>query len=405
MLLETMKLMLIRMLKNFRRKKFFSPIFVIALTIFIDISGFGIVLPLLPFYAQSFGANSLQLGMLVGSFSIMQFIFSPLLGALSDSKGRKPILLISIFFSGLSFVLFAFANSLLILLISRLIAGMATESAVARAFVADVTEENERSSAMGKVGAAFGAGFVVGPVLGGLLSNFGFFGPGIGAAILTLVNFVSVLLFLPSKSNLTETGFSYSNYINAFKLGFNRPKIGIVLGINFIVTLAFSAIPVILPLLGISFFAFQEIEMSYFFMYIGLVQIFLQGFLIGRLVKKFGDELLIVFGSLLMAIGTFAVALYANLSLFILSVTLISGGISILNTIIPSFISKRTSSKNQGKGMGLINSVSNIAQIFGPLLGGITFEFAGLFFSFLLSTVFLLVAFGLSCRTFQTCRF
>lgn len=387
-------------------KRLFSPVSVIVMTIFIDISGFGIVLPLLPFYANSFGGSSFDLGVLVASFSIMQFFFSPILGGLSDRVGRRPVLLLSIFFSGVSFVLFAVANSIILLLLSRLIAGMATESAVARAYIADITPKERRSAGIGKVGAAFGAGFIIGPVIGGLLSEFGFFGAGIAAAFLTLINFVSVFLFLPEsldyKSRTSSIGFE--NYLGVFRTGLKKPKIGLVLVINFIITLAFSAIPVILPLLGISFFSFREVEMSYFFVYIGFVQVVLQGVLIGRFVKRFGEEIMIVLGSLLMAVGTFSVSLYASIPLFVFGVSLIAGGIGVLNTVIPSFVSNRTSSKEQGGGMGLVESVGSIARIPGPIIGGFMFEFAGLFFAFFLSTILLVVAFGLSCRIFQTCR-
>lgn len=389
-----------------KQKKFFSPILIIALTIFIDISGFGIVLPLIPFYVNNFGANSFDLGIIIASYSVMQFFFAPLLGWISDWLGRKPVLLISIFFSGLSFVLFATANSFVWLLLSRLVSGIATESAIARAYVADVTPEAERSEGLGKVGAAFGAGFVIGPVIGGMFSSFGFFGPGIVAALLTLVNFLFVFFLLPEslehKTVISESPFE--NYLKPWRIGLNKPKVGLVLIINFVITLAFSAIPVILPLLGISFFGFNELEMSYFFMYIGIVQVLLQGFFIGKIVSKFGEETMIVVATFIMACGTFFVSVFANIALFVLSVSFISGGIGILNTVIPGFISKRSSSKEQGSGMGLVESVGSVARIFGPLIGGFMFEFSGLFFAFFLSTVFLLVAFALSCRVFQTCR-
>lgn len=384
------------------------PIFVIALTIFIDITGFGIVLPLLPFYADIFGADSFTLGLVVASFSVMQFIFSPILGRLSDRYGRKPILLLSIFFSGISFVLFAIANSLLMLFISRFVAGMATESAIARAYIADVTTEEERTGGIGKVGAAFGAGFIVGPVIGGLTSVYGFSAPGFTAAALTLLNFLLVLLFLPQspyrKSSEYEKEREGLNYLKTLKLGLRKQKIGLVLAITFMVILAFSAIPVILPLLGIDFFGFQEVEMSYFFMYIGVVQIILQGFLIGRLTDKLGDELMIVLGTASLTFGTFFVALFPNIILFVVCITFIAGGIGILNTSIPSFVSKRSSADEQGGGMGVVESVSSIARIPGPILGGFVFQFAGLFFAFSLSALLSSLAFLLSCRVFQTCK-
>lgn len=393
------------MRKN-KKRIWFSPVFVIFVTIFIDITGFGIILPLLPFYARNFGADSLTLGILVASFPVMQFVFSPILGRLSDRFGRRPVLLLSISFSGVSFVLFAVANSLAALFLSRIIAGMATESAVARAYIADITTEEERSTGIGKVGAAFGAGFIIGPVIGGLTSIFGFSAPGFAAAGLALMNFLSVLFFLPeSLTNNKKISTRDVDYGNPFRIALKTPRIGYVLVIQFIIALAFSSLPVILPLLGIEFFGFAEVEMSYFFMYIGVIQIVLQGFLIGKLAKRFGEEILIVLGSLLLMLGTFFVSLFPNVILFISSLTMIASGNGILTTILPSFVSKRTSYREQGGGMGVMESVGSIASIPGPIVGGFVFGFAGLFFAFLLSALLLSIALGLSCKVFQTCKF
>jgi DHA1 family tetracycline resistance protein-like MFS transporter len=157
-----------------RNSKGLSPIFVIVLTVFIDITGYGIIIPLLPFYANEFQAGPTALGILIASFAIMQFFFSPLLGKASDKKGRKPILLISLLISFIGFTVFSFANSYLMLLFSRIIAGIATERAVAQAYIADVTDHKTRTKEMGKIGAALGAGFIIGPAIGGFLSTYGF---------------------------------------------------------------------------------------------------------------------------------------------------------------------------------------------------------------------------------------
>ena len=180
-----------------RNSKGLSPIFVIVLTVFIDITGYGIIIPLLPFYANEFQAGPTALGILIASFAIMQFFFSPLLGKASDKKGRKPILLISLLISFISFTIFSFANSYLMLLFSRIIAGIATERAVAQAYIADVTDHKTRTKEMGKIGAALGAGFIIGPAIGGILSTYGFSIPGYAAMILTLINILFVISFLP----------------------------------------------------------------------------------------------------------------------------------------------------------------------------------------------------------------
>ncbi|MDH5462135.1 MAG: MFS transporter [Candidatus Bathyarchaeota archaeon] len=385
-----------------------SPTFVIFLTILVDLTGFGMIIPLLPFYAETFQAGPTALGFLVASFSVMQFIFSPMLGRLSDNVGRKPVLLLSILISSASFLLFALASSFFMLLLSRVIAGMATESAVAQAYIADITSKRERAVGIGRVGAAHGIGFIIGPAIGGFLSVYGFWAPGFAAFALTLVNLLFVYFFLPKSivhknpskeiESRNDTG-----YLNRLANALTRPLIGSVLAIFFIIALAFSTIPVVAPLLGKAFFNFEELEMSYVFVYIGLIQIVLQGFLIGRFAKKFGEEKLIVFGPLLITLGMFLMPLIQNVAIFFVSITLIASGIGTMNTAVPSFISKRTSANEQGGTLGVTQSMASIARVPGPLIGGLVFEFAGLAAPFLLSATLLMVAFVLGCRVFRAC--
>lgn len=378
------------------------------MTIFIDITGFGMIIPLLPFYAETFQAGSTALGVLVASFSIMQFIFSPILGRISDNVGRKPVLLLSILTSMASFIFFALANSFFILILSRIVAGMATETAVAQAYIADITSKKERSTGIGRVAAAHGAGFIIGPAMGGLLSVYGFSAPGFAAAILTLLNLLFVFFFLPESIQNKSPGIritrnSIAVYLRKLVDALAKPLTGMVLVIFFIVFLGFSAIPVIMPLLGISFFGFGSVEMSYFFMYIGLIQIVLQGFIIGRLANRFGEEKLIAFGPLAMMVGMFLMPLFPNIVIFLASLTMIASGSGVMRTVVPSFISKRTPANEQGGILGVTQSVSTIARVPGPLVGGFVFEFAGLAAPFFLGATLLVGAFGLGCRVLQTC--
>jgi len=394
-------------LKTSRRGRLgISPNFVIMMTTLIDMIGFGMVIPILPFHPETASAGAFALGLLVGSFSLMQFIFSPLLGRLSDKVGRKPILLLSIFFSTVSFIVFALANSFLVLLLSRITAGMATEAAVAQAYIADITSETDRAGGMGMVGAAHGAGFVIGPAIGGFLSIYGLLTLGFVAAALNGINFLFASLFLPeSKHPIQMFKGSDDGYWRKLMKALTKPLIGAVFIILFLITLAFSAIPVILPLLGIAFFGFGEVEMSYFFMYIGVVQIVLQGVLIGRLTKRWGEENLIILGSLLMMFGVFIMPLAPNLAAFLASITMFSSGFGILGTVLFSFISKRTAADEQGIMLGVAQSVGSIARIPGPLIGGFIAELAGLSVSFFISAFLLLVASGLGLKAFQPHRF
>ena len=193
-----------------------SPIFVIVLTVFIDITGYGIIIPLLPYYASEFDAGPAALGVLIASFAVMQFFFSPLLGRVSDSKGRKPILLISLFVSFVGFTIFSFANSFLMLLLSRIIAGVATERAVAQAYIADITDEKNRTKELGKIGAALGAGFIIGPAMGGVLSTFSYATAGYAAMFLTLVNIFFVFFFLSEPNREREQSIEFSGYLKGF---------------------------------------------------------------------------------------------------------------------------------------------------------------------------------------------
>jgi predicted MFS family arabinose efflux permease len=318
--------------------------------------------------------------------------------------GRKPVLLISIFASTVSYVIFGLANSFLLLLFSRIIAGIATETAVAQAYIADVTTEKDRVSGIGKVTAAHGAGFIVGPAIGGFLSVYGFWAPGIAAAFLTLINLLFVVFFLPESrvnnrlSNHVELKLENKNKIlDALK----KPVIGSVLIIHFVVFLAFSAIPVIVPLLGIAYFALGSIEMSYLFIYIGTVQILLQVFILGRLAQNFGEETLIVIGPLLMIIGVFLMPLIPSMLVFLVSITMIASGSGIMRTVVPSFLSKMTRADEQGGILGVASSILSIATVPGPLIGGFLFELAGVTAPFLGSSAILAVGVVFSFRVVQ----
>ena len=397
------------MIKLNTTSKGLSPILVIVLTVFIDITGYGIIIPLLPFYANEFQAGPAALGILIASFAIMQFFFSPLLGKASDKMGRKPILLLSLLISFIGFTVFSFANSYLMLLFSRIIAGIATERAVAQAYIADVTDHKSRTKEMGKIGAALGAGFIVGPAIGGALGTYGFSIPGYAAMILTLLNILFVISFLPepqrNKEKTMENAGGSSGYLRELRDSLRKPLLSPTLLILFIVTLAFSTIPVIVPLLSIDFFNFSSLELSFVFIYIGLIQIVMQGFLINPLSKRFGEEKLIALGPVLMATGTILMPIFQNVVIFFFSNSLLAAGFGIINTSIPAFLSKRFSLNEQGSILGIAASVASIASIPGPLIIGFIYAFAGSFVPFLISAVMLAAAFLIGCRVYSACKF
>jgi len=395
-------------MKKVNRSKGLSPIFVIVLTVFIDITGYGIIIPLIPFYVNEFQAGPTALGILIASFAIMQFFFSPLLGKASDKKGRKPILLISLLISFIGFTIFSFANSYFMLLSSRIIAGIATERAVAQAYIADVTDHKTRTKEMGKIGAALGAGFIIGPAIGGILSTYGFSIPGFAAMILTLINILFVISFLPEPQRdkeKIEITSGISGYLLGLRDSLRKPLLGPTLLILFIVTIAFSTIPVIVPLLSIEFFNFKSLELSYVFIYIGLIQIMMQGFLINPLSKRLGEEKLIALGPILMSTGTLLMPIFQNVAIFFLANAILAAGFGIINTSIPAFLSKRTSLDEQGSILGIAGSVASIANIPGPLIIGLIYDISGSFVPFFISAVMLATAFLLGCRVYSACKF
>ena len=386
-------------------KQVLTPINVIMLTILVDMTGFGMIIPLIPFYAQRFTSGASGIGILLASFSVMQLIFSPLLGRISDSRGRKPVLIFSILTSVGSFLLFTFANSYLFLLLSRIVAGLATEGAVAQAYIADITTKEERSTGIGKVGAAIGVGFILGPVIGGLLSPYGIRAPGLAALVLSILNLIFVYIFLPEPDrrikSCIRSGFIES--IRGIFYAVKEPLTGQVYIIYFIVTLAFASIPVIVPLLTIAYFGFTEVEMSFVFIFIGLIQVILQGFAIKHLVVKLGEEKLIILGPLLLAIGMVLTPILATILGFGLSTILVALGVGLTNTAIPGFISLMTPPERQGSTLGVTQSIGSVARIFGPIIGGYITEFSGVQSSFYASGILLVIPFILGCRLFQAC--
>jgi len=368
-------------------------------------TGFGMIIPLIPFYAQKLDAGPSGIGILLSSFSVMQFFFSPVLGQISDSRGRKPILIFSILTSIGSFVLFTYATNYLILLLSRVIAGLAFEGSVAQAYVADITSREKRSEGLGKIGAATGVGFILGPVIGGLLSPYGFWAPGTAAVVLGIINLLLVVILLPEPERLTEPRYSmgFKEYLTNIFDAVREPVTGQIFVIFFVITLSFAAIPVAVPLLALDYYGFTEVDMSYAFIFIGIVQVFLQGFAIHKLVQSLGEEKLIVLGPVFMMLGILFMPLFRGILFFGLSLVLIAVGVGLTNTAVPSLISLMSPPEKQGRVLGLTQSVGSIARIPGPVLSGIMTQLTGLSTSFFFGGLILIIPFLLGCRIFRLC--
>jgi DHA1 family tetracycline resistance protein-like MFS transporter len=268
------------------------------------------------------------------------------------------------------------------------VGGIATEISVAQAYISDITTEKERIGAMGKIGAALGAGFIIGPALGGFLSNYGFSGAGYFATALAIVNFVLVFFFLPESRNfkqessekVVELGF-FKGLINSISV----PTIKIVFTLLFISSLAFAAFPVLMPLLARSFFNITEPEMAVFFVYTGFLTIIFQGFIIGKIGKRISETKMILIGSVLMAVGYFIFPFSPNY-LFLVLLSAIPGfGSGLLGTALNSYMSKIIPPTELGGTLGIANSIRNLANIPGPFIAGFIFEIFGVSESFFFS--------------------
>ncbi len=344
-----------------------SPQQLIFLTVFIDLIGFGIVLPLLPSYAAAFQVSDTAIGFLVASFSLMQFLLAHWWGRLSDRIGRRPVLLVGLAGSAVSYLVFALAGSFWLLLASRLVAGaMGATVNVAQAYLADVTAPERRASAMGLLGAAFGLGFVVGPALGGVSSHWGDAGPGLIASGLTGINLLMAWRWLPESR---PGGAPATAAVPVHWSRFLAPFAAVGLS-----TVAFTVLYVVFPLQVERALGFDRHQSAYLFVLLGLVSAVVQGGLIGRLVARYGERRLISAGGLVLAAGL--ALLPATLapgagSGPLLAVLLLVGAGSA--TIAPSaaaYVSRVAPAEEQGRALGLLQSVGAVARIAGPIAAG-----------------------------------
>ncbi|GER88484.1 tetracycline resistance MFS efflux pump [Dictyobacter vulcani] len=359
-----------------------SPLILMALTILIDFTGFGLIIPLLPFWAQHLGANPIGVGAIVTAYALAQFIFTPVLGGLSDRYGRRPVIVISLLIETISFVLTGLAGSLPMLLVARFIGGLgASNIGSAQAVVADVTPAAERAKGMGMIGAAIGMGFVIGPALGGILSPLGPTIPFWTAAGIALINALLVLFLLPETRSLkqplvdSETGESRSlNRFNILWTGWQRavqlPLVLRLVGVNLLFTIAFTAMETIFPLFSQQKFGWSSTQNAYLFTYVGFVVVVMQGGLVGRLVKRWNEQKVMFAGLLLLAFGLVMLAFSNYLALVLISVGLLSIGDGAISPTISTLLSFASPAEAQGELLGLAQGIAGLGRIIGPLIAG-----------------------------------
>ena len=355
-----------------------SPLVVIFTTVFIDLVGFGIVIPVLPYYTEGtqFNGTPRTVGLLFASYSIMQLIFAPVLGRLSDKHGRRPILLISIIGTGIGFLILGFATTLWMLFLGRILDGISGGNiSTAQAYIADVTSKEDRAKGMGLIGAAFGLGFIFGPAIGGILSRWGIQVPFLFAAGLCFANATLLYFKLPETvtrerpvENRAARGRGFSQLFQSLK----QPRLAFVLTIYFLFIVAFSIMTTSFSLYTMFRFGYDAQHTGYLFAYVGIIAVIIQGGLIGRLVKRFGELPLVIFGALCFAVSLFAVPFVGpaagGLAALLLGGGVFSMGNSLATPALTSLASKSVGPAEQGVVLGVTQSVASLARAVGPFL-------------------------------------
>lgn len=348
----------------------------ILLIVFIDLLGFSLILPLLPYYAETFKASELVTGILIGSYALAQLFGAPFLGRLSDRFGRRPILLASVFGTFLGFILLGFANTLWMLFAARIIDGITGGNlSIAQAYITDVTDTKNRAKGLGLIGAAFGIGFIIGPVTGGFLSQWGFNVPAFFAAGLSLINLLLIYFWLPeslSTENRSELSGQKKPAVSfaALLAALKRPFSGSLLVARFFFGLAFATFQTIFSLYALQRFNLSAIQTGYILTYVGVLSVITQGFLVGRISNKVREDVLILIcaGVMALALAGWALAPSVLVLLIVMAPTSIAGG--MLNTMLSSTLTKAVAPQEIGGILGLSTSVESSTRIIAPIAGG-----------------------------------
>jgi MFS family permease len=374
-----------------------SPLLIIFIVVFLDLLGFGIVIPILPYYAEAYGANGLTLGWLLAIYSAMQLVFAPLWGRLSDAYGRRPILVATILGQGASLLVLGFAPSLAWLFVGRALAGICGANlSTAAAYIADVTPEEGRARGMGVIGAGFGLGFIFGPAIGGLLSHWGYGTPMFVAAGVALAAGVFAWARLPEPH--LEPGLRQQHRRSLDRsairesLGDGRTRIAILL--FFVLTLAATQTETAFALFLESRHGYGAREAGLLLGFTGLVMAGVQGGLIGPLSRRFGEAWLVALGALALGAALVVFATTSQLALIVVSLAFLGFGMGLTHPSLQSLASRGAAPGRQGATMGVYQSAGSLARVAGPPVAGFLYDVHGAAVPFLAAAALSILAFG-----------
>ncbi len=347
--------------------------------VLVDLIGFGIVLPVLPFYAADFGADGLQTGLLFSIYSLVQLVMAPVWGRISDRVGRRPVLILGLLGSAAAYLVFARADSLSMLFLSRIVGGIGGSTIpIAQAYIADVTPPARRAGNMGLIGAAFGLGFVIGPFLGGVLSGLSPgtpAAPGYAAATLCATNALAAILFLPESRRPGAAGTTARfNLPASVAHAVSSPQILITLGAYLFMTTAFSVLHPTLSLLTSERFTMGAREAGYLFALLGLVSAIVQGGGVRKVVPRIGERSLLRASAVPFAFGLFLMGVSSTIPIFLAGLVLVGVGYGCAVPSVLGLLSRAVEPERQGAILGLGQSVGSLARVLGPGMAGALFD-------------------------------
>jgi MFS transporter, DHA1 family, tetracycline resistance protein len=367
------------------------PLLIIFLTIFVNLVGFGIIIPILPFYAERFHASGFTVGALFAIFSLCQLFASPVLGDWSDRYGRRPVLVFSLAGTVVSFVMLAMAQSLVLLFVARIVDGLSGGNiSTARAYVADITEPKDRARAYGLIGAAFGLGFVIGPALSGVLAARSITAPIWAAAGITLVATLMAWFWLPETVHKAHagTGAPFRNVAEMMR----RPGLRRMLTIDFIYWFAFAIFQTTFALFGQARFGFDAVKTGYFFFGFGILGAIVQGGFIRPIVKRLGDKQVFLLGIVCGAVGLVAATVSPTVPLFALSLVPLAFGIGFGHPTVSALVSRAARGEEQGRVQGAASAMESLGRTIGPLWGNASLQRFGEGVPYLSAAAFLVLA-------------
>ena len=359
-------------------------------TVFLDLIGFGIIIPIQPFYAQMLGAGPAVITLLGASYSLMQFLFAPFWGRMSDRYGRRPIILFGVVSSVIGYLVFGFAESLLVLFAARMLSGFGNANiAAAQAIIADVTDEANRAKGMGLIGAAFGLGFIFGPALGGIAGQYGPSYPAFVAAGLGVINFFLAFFLLKETKQADTVTHRRSGLIGLAAIVKQGPQLVCLFFVTLITILAFALMEQIVGLYiekawlspGMSEAASikQATQLTaYFLVAVGITATIVQGGLIGRISKRLSSRQIIVLSLMIIAIGlalTPVLIAAQSMTLLLLAGVLLAIGMGLFSPASTAFVSSQAQASGQGEALGLNQSMASLGRVIGPSLAGVLFVY------------------------------